>query len=230
MEQRGPGPCMVTPFKDLCLSNSIITPTFIWHIMITSRPRRCKHYLYESMRQREEFILWRFRDWSVKTYYKYGCQRNPDVSQIPPSQFKMQFKAIATSFLLLFVAQMAKGCTSLSRLYSFASRQKNLTILFADNSGDDNSVRSLIFKVLIFSHTHTICCPGLYLQFHSSCCLYTSNLCKFCLQVVEVTFAALLKLILVTWILPCLSICKSHVWLRRRSVYFAHCLKLRVQV
>jgi hypothetical protein len=59
------------------------------HMHITSKPRRRKHYQYESMRQREEFILWRF---GRPTIYKYGCQRNPDVSQIPPSQFKMQFK------------------------------------------------------------------------------------------------------------------------------------------
>jgi hypothetical protein len=118
------------------------------HMHITSRPRRCKHYQYESMRQREEFILWRLIGSGTKDLLylsiSMAAQRNPDVSQLPPSQFKMQFKAIATSVLLLFVAQMAKGCTSLSRLYSFASRQKKLTILFADNSGKHNTVRSII--------------------------------------------------------------------------------------
>jgi hypothetical protein len=139
MKQRDPGPCMVIPFKDLCLSKAWQLHHYSEvHMHITNRPRRCKHYQYESMRQREEFILSIFGDWSVletKTYYKYGCQRNPDVSQIPPSQFKIQFKVIATSVLLLFVAQiMAKGfeaCTSLSRYIALRQGKKKLIILFA---------------------------------------------------------------------------------------------------
>jgi hypothetical protein len=142
------GPCMVIPpvFKDhFCQTPSLLRRSYApWHSEQASITNT------ESMRQREEFILSIFGDWSVleqKTYYKYGWMRNPDVSQIPPSQFKMYFKAIgATSVLLFFVAQiMAEDCTSLSRLYSFASRQKKLTILFSNNSGTKKSVRSIIF-------------------------------------------------------------------------------------
>jgi hypothetical protein len=56
-----------------------------------------------------------FCQWEQKIY-KYDRDCNTQVSQIP--QFKMQFKAIATSVLLLFLVQtMAQACTSLSETF-----------------------------------------------------------------------------------------------------------------